>query len=291
MAIVKDCYLAAVNNKEIQLDASQMTVVNQLDNLYQQLVHFYPNGFNPIASARAFLLRHIYKRQGLYIYGGVGRGKTYIVDLFFKELPIKQKMRIHFHHFMAEVHAQLALLDGHSNPLRLVAKHFAKQAVIICFDEFFVSDIADAMLLGKLLQQQLMQLAHNDIIRATTITVLGRLVSVVAYAKGVIWFEFKDLCASPRSAADYIEIANSFNTLILTNIPIFTENDEDSARRFIALIDELYECRVKLLVSAAANIEKLYTGNLLQFEFQRVISRVTEMGGKRYLAQAHLISK
>ena len=301
--------------------------------------------------------------RGLYLWGAVGRGKTFLVDLFFQSLPFEQKLRLHFHRFMGRVHAELAKLDGRSDPLREVAAHFAGQARVFCLDEFFVTDIGDAMILGVLLQhlfargvllvttsniepQQLyrdgLQRAkflpaialiqqHCEVVellstqdyrlRALTragvyftplsaaaerglatcferiapgelrpesdILINERRIAVKRRADGVIWFDFDALCEGPRAVADYIELARSFNTVLISGVPQFTPQMDDAARRFVELVDEFYDRGVNLVLSAATPATELYDGERLRAQFARTESRLIEMQSREYLAGAH----
>ncbi len=300
---------------------------------------------------------------GAYLWGGVGRGKTFIMDLFFENLPFDDKLRYHFHRLMYHVHSDLNKLKNHKDPIEVVATNLANKARVICFDEFFVADIADAMLLGKLLnalfrrgvtlvatsnippddlyhdglqRQQFLPAIelikqHTEVINVTgdtdyrlrvleqaeiyhspldeianrnlhdyftqiapevgtsgqRIEILGRNILTCKRADGIAWFAFADLCDGPRSQDDYIEIARSFQTVILSGVPFLDELKENQARRLIALVDEFYDRRVKLIISAAAPIDDIYSGSRLQQEFERTRSRLREMQTMTYLAAAH----
>ena len=300
---------------------------------------------------------------GVYLWGGVGRGKTFLMDLFHDALPVDQKMRRHFHRFMYDVHEQLKGLRGVSDPLASVAHKIAQRANVLCFDELFVSDIADAMILGTLfeelfannvalvatsnapptelyaggLQRQrflpaIEQLeTHTEVIpvdgpidyrllvleRANLyqhplgpeadahlleyfqaiapdegrigepIGVLGRVIPTQRRADGVVWFDFAQICDGPRSPTDYVELARCYQTVLVSNVPLLDETLENPARRFIALIDELYDRRVKIALSAAVPLDRLYCGQRLRFEFRRTTSRLQEMQAHSYLASPH----
>ncbi|MEX1196646.1 MAG: cell division protein ZapE [Pseudohongiellaceae bacterium] len=302
---------------------------------------------------------------GLYLYGGVGRGKTYLMDTFHESLPLEQKLRTHFHRFMQGVHHDLTRLGGRSDPLEAVADSLAARARVICFDEFFVSDIGDAMILGGLLEalfrrrvvlvatsnvqpdrlyenglqrerflpaitalQRHTRVLHLDSdtdyrlrelkqaglyhwpadqkaeealasrferlapIHAQrpeggSVEVLGRRIPVRRLADDVAWFDFEALCGGPRSANDYIELAREFHTVLLSGVPCMDERNDDRARRFVNLVDELYDRRVKLIVSAACPMQELYRGRELAFVFERTVSRLREMQSEDYLGSEH----
>jgi len=304
--------------------------------------------------------------RGLYLYGSVGRGKTFLVDLFFESLPFQAKLRRHFHRFMQEVHAELNRLKGHEDPLVAVAAHFAAEARVFCLDEFFVTDIGDAMILGNLLKHlfargvtlittsnivpkelykdglqrerflpaidllekncEIVPLpsAQDYRLRALTqagiyftplgdaaehaladcferivppesppgdaaIEINGRVIPVKRQNDGAIWFDFAAICEGPRAVADYIEIGQSFHTVLVSGVPQFADfsASEDAARRFVNLVDEFYDRGVNLVLSAAVPIPELYRGRRLKFEFTRTESRLIEMQSREYLATGH----
>ncbi|MDX1554981.1 MAG: cell division protein ZapE [Xanthomonadales bacterium] len=301
--------------------------------------------------------------QGIYLWGSVGRGKTWLMDLFYESLPIEAKRRVHFHRFMQRVHGELAELGAMADPLPLIARRWSHGTRLLCLDEFFVSDIADAMLLSGLLEalfergvtlvttsnippddlyrsglQRAKFLpaierlkAHCEVVQiggdadyrlrilersetyhqplddqaeavlavnyeqiacgselGSGLEVNGRMLHAKKRSDGVAWFDFSELCEGPRGAADYIELARAFNTVLISAVPVMTEKDWDAARRFITLVDEFYDRNVKLLMTAEAPIDALYTGDRLAFEFQRTRSRLTEMQSHDYLARPHL---
>lgn len=301
--------------------------------------------------------------RGLYLWGGVGRGKTFLMDLFFDGLPGQRKLRLHFHRFMGRVHAELRTLKDVEDPLAVVADHFAERARVLCFDEFFVNDIGDAMLLGRLLEHlfargvvlvatsnvrpdllyreglqrarflpaiaaitrhcQVLELASPQDYRLralsqapvyhaplgaaaeaaleqaferlasaspdprTSLAVNDREIPVRRRAGDLIWFDFAALCLGPRAAADYIEIAQSFPTVLLSGVPQFDGSDDNAGRRFVHLVDEFYDRGVKLIVSAAAPPTELYQGDRLRLEFDRTASRLIEMQSQAYLQREH----
>jgi cell division protein ZapE len=315
------------------------------------------------------LLRRFWPRtsqdapRGVYLWGGVGRGKTWLMDLFYDTLAPTARRRSHFHQLMRGVHAGLATIRMHQEPLRLVARRMARRATLWCIDELHVIDIADAMLLGALFEELLgrgvslvitsntppaglyrdglqrarflpaiallenrLDVLHVDAgtdyrlrqlrqapiyLAADEAGTRGRLVALFEELAGahtesgrhllingrtlhatrragdIVWFSFATLCQGARSAADYAELAEEFHTVFLTEIPLLGEQQEDAVRRFIALIDALYDQGVKLIASAAAAPARLYQGARLGFEFRRTVSRLIEMQSEEYLARAH----
>ncbi len=290
--------------------------------------------------------------SGAYLWGDVGRGKSYLLDLFFDCLPGERKRRLHFHQFMLAVHAKRRRLGDIADPLPRIAHDWAAQAQVLCFDEFQVHDIADAMLLGGLLRALLargvylvvtsnrrpddlylhgLQRArflptiallkeHLDIIelngpvdyrrralhdvrryltplgpaaeagmaaafshlvpeheKTASLHVNDRSIEVRRLGSDVVWFDFAALCRTPRSAMDYLEIAERFHTVLLSGVPQLGADEYDVAHRFTNLVDVLYDRGVNLVVSAAAPPGELYRGDRMAFEFQRTVSRLIEM--------------
>jgi cell division protein ZapE len=354
---IREAYEESLLRHGHEQDAAQMQIVALLDDLQQRLQATPPRRG----------LRGLYSRpaeKGLYIWGGVGRGKTFLMDLFFETLDVAEKKRIHFHRMMRDVHERLQALSEVEDPLDRVAEAIAKDTQVLCFDEFFVSDIGDAMILGRLLdglfargvtlvttsnaapddlykdglqRQQFLpaienlkkhtQVVHMDgdvdyrlrlleqagtyltpddesaqsrlqhffaesasshISADAMLDVNGRDIRARLCAKGIAWFDFADICDGPRSQNDYIELARWYPTVIVSGIPRLDQTLENQARRFIALVDEFYDRRVKLIVSAAAGIDSLYSGDRLTFEFDRTSSRLIEMQSTDYLAAPHL---
>jgi cell division protein ZapE len=301
--------------------------------------------------------------RGLYLWGGVGRGKTMLMDWFYDSLRFPRRERTHFYRLMRQVHAELRKASRRTQPLETVAQRLAQRVRVICLDEFFVADIADAMILAGLfeglsrrgvtlvatsntpphdlykdglqrerflptielirnhmdvlqldggidyrlrqleraptyldstragttaqLQQRFAALAGDPAEGPKMLSIEDRNIAAVAAGPGMAWFEFSELCAGPRSQNDYIELARSYHTIFISNIPQFTGADEDAARRFIAAIDEFYDRGVKIVVSAQAPPAELYRGERLVLEFQRAASRLVEMQTQRYLAAQH----
>jgi cell division protein ZapE len=299
--------------------------------------------------------------RGVYMWGGVGRGKSFLMDCFFQAVPLQRKTRLHFHEFMREVHRELQDLKGTANPLDELGRRIARRFRLICFDEFHVSDVTDAMILHRLLdalfanrvsivttsnfhpdglypnglhrdrilpaiellksrlevinvdagtdyrQHTLAQLemyhcplgAEADAAMAQAFDRLAeardespvlhiehRELRALRRAGGVVWFDFKALCGGPRSQNDYLELASRFHTLVLSNVPQMAPRMASEARRFTWLVDVLYDRRVKLVLSAAALAEQLYTEGPLAHEFPRTVSRLHEMQSAEFLALA-----
>jgi len=339
-------------------DAAQRLALRQLTRIHEALKH----------RAEPSWWQRLWSRtppapRGLYLWGGVGRGKTFVMDLFFDGLPTARKLRLHFHRFMGRVHAELGALKDQEDPLALVAAQFAERAQVLCFDEFFVSDIADAMLLGRLLEHlfargvvlvatsnvrpdllyrdglqrarflpaiaaiqqhcEVLELASTQDYRLralsqaevyhtplgaaaeqalaeafdrlataapdarASLSVNSREIPMLRRAGDLIWFHFDALCRGPRAAADYIEIAQSFPSVLLSGVPVFGAQDDNEARRFVHLIDEFYDRSVKLILSAAASPDALYRGPGLRAEFERTRSRLIEMQSQDYLGREH----
>ncbi len=344
-------------------DEAQVALVAELATLQQRLQACQqPRGLRALLGLGRKTQPEVVR--GAYIWGGVGRGKTFIMDLFFDTLAVEKKRRVHFHRMMHDVHARLQQLDGVEDPLDSIAADIARDTRVLCFDEFFVSDIGDAMILGRLLDGLFRRgvtlvttsnsppdelykdglqrsrflpaieliTAHTTVInmdggvdyrlrllqRAGTylhpdddaakdrlqrffddsasshvaidsqLEVNGRSIRARQSAKGIVWFDFADLCDGPRSQSDYIEIARWYPTVLLSGLPVFDADSEDQARRFIALVDEFYDRNVKLILSAASSIDELYRGSKLRFEFDRTSSRLIEMQSTDYLALPHL---
>jgi cell division protein ZapE len=357
-------YERRVASGEIEPDHAQRRAAEALDRLGMDLLDAR-RGTAPWRRRLRLLLGRAGARppRGVYLWGDVGRGKTYLMDLFYASLPFRDKARRHFHRFMADVHARLKALPDRSDPLERIAKQLARSNRIICLDELSVTDIADAMILGRLFSALFAQgvaLAatsnlrpaelyrdglqrnrfmpvialleeHTEIVHVDggedyrlrlleradvyqcppgpaadarletymesmapdaaraggSIRLLGRRIAYRRCSDGVIWFDFDALCDGPRSQDDYIELSRDYHTVLLSDVPRFDRSLENQARRFIALVDEFYDRRVKLILSAAAPVEDLYHGKTVAVEFQRTRSRLEEMRTREYLAAPH----
>jgi cell division protein ZapE len=286
------------------------------------------------------------------------------MDTFYDLLTTPRKIRVHFHRFMLRVHDELKLIGQQSDPLELVADKFKQEADIICFDEFFVSDITDAMILGTLfqalfarnvvlvatsnippenlyrnglqrarflpaialieqqcqvinvdsgvdyrlrtleqakiyhfpnhrsardnLERYYAQLTNSDDPMVLTIEINHRTINVEKSSGGVLFVTFEQLCKTARSQNDYIELSKLYHTILLADVPQMNSSMDDAARRFVALVDEFYERKVKLIISAAVALGDLYTSGQLEFEFRRCQSRLIEMQSNDYLKLPHL---
>lgn len=357
-------YRKDLEREDFSYDKAQEQAVEHLDHLYHELVLRYemrPKSWISRLSPKAS--KSSAPAKGLYFWGGVGRGKTYLVDTFYESLPFRRKMRVHFHRFMQRVHRDLRELQGEKNPLEIVGKRIADDALVLCFDEFFVSDITDAMILAELMGQlfsrgvtlvatsnivpellyenglqrdrflpaiDLIQ-KYTDVVnvdsgvdyrlraleqaeifhspldagaktcmvsafeslapepgeRDVMIEIEGRDIPALRVADDVLWCDFADLCDGPRSQNDYIEIARIYHAVLVSDVPVMSGASDDLARRFVNMVDEFYDRNVKLIMSAAADIDHLYTGSNLAFVFERTKSRLVEMQSHEYLARAH----
>jgi cell division protein ZapE len=355
-----EAYVRGVAAGDWQADGGQQATLPELDRIHTQLSAAEADSMLGRLAAR---FRDPVFVPGLYLWGGVGRGKTFLADLLFEQLAGVPKHRWHFHRFMGEVHSRLRALPDTADTLSVVARDMAADSRLLVLDEFFVGDIGDAMILGRLLDQLLargvtlvttsnippaelyrdglqrasflpcialiekhcqvhrLDSAHDYRLReltraATYLAPLGtnseqalaahferlaghsrrdsrplrlfdRPIAVKTQADGIAWFEFSELCEGPRAAADYIEIARDFHTVLISNVPRLGLESEDAARRFVHLIDEFYDRHVNLLLSAAADPLSLYQGRRLEREFERTSSRLIEMQSAEYLAREH----
>jgi cell division protein ZapE len=361
MSAISEGYRRRLGNGELERDDAQAELAKRLDELATELASY--------GRSSGLLPRMFGKSpsppKGLYIWGSVGRGKTMLMDLFFEETAFEPKRRTHFHAFMADVHDRIgrARAEVPGDPIPHVAREIAEQARLLCFDEMHVTDIADAMILGRLfealfaagtvvvttsnsppdglykngLNRQLflpfiaLIERHMDVVELSaqkdfrleklsgrqlyfcpadgaaraeldahwqrltgiakgkpqTLEVLGRHVKVPQAAMGVARFDFRDLCDVPLAANDYLALTRAFHTILIDDIPVLTPDRRDVARRFINLIDALYDARICLIASAEAEPAALYPAGHGADLFERTASRLTEMRSEAYLASRH----
>ncbi|KQT05747.1 MAG: cell division protein ZapE [Bradyrhizobium sp.] len=369
----REAYQAEIASGAIEPDAAQAEVAEAYAALDQRLATYKPQ-------RKQGLLARLFggndkdeAPRGLYIHGEVGRGKTMLMDLFFQHSSVEHKRRAHFHEFMAEAHERIydyrqsiargEIADG--DVIALTANAIFEESWLLCFDEFHVTDIADAMILGRLFAK-LFELGtvvvatsnvapddlykgglnrslflpfikqitdHMDVARLDArtdfrleklqgvpmwltpadsdadaaldrawkrmsggakcrprdISIKGRILHVPCSAHGVARFSFADLCEKPLGASDYLRLAHDYHTILVDHIPVMDLSQRNAAKRFITLIDALYDNAVKLMASADANPISLYLateGNEAN-EFKRTASRLIEMSSESYLALAH----
>tara|TARA_B100000676_G_scaffold221848_1_gene218964 strand:+ start:124 stop:1182 length:1059 start_codon:yes stop_codon:yes gene_type:complete len=348
-----ELYLNLIDDGQLSFDEEQAKLLEKFNHLNESLTKRSKSWFGQK------------KIKGLYIRGEVGRGKTQMMDIFFETLNIQEKKRVHFHRFMKILHDDLDKISAQKDPLKKVAKEISKKTKVLCFDEFYVEDIGDAMLLGRFinelfenkvtlittsnthpdnlyrdglhrsrflpaiksikenceiyelnsaqdyrlrtleqleifiigkgnqgikeLESNFTELTNGEFQDGQKIKILGREINTIKLAQGSLWVSFKEICEGPRSAKDYIEICSEFHTLFVSNVPIMKGSNDDSARRFIALVDECYERNVNLILSMETELEQIYSGERLLEPFKRTISRLEEMRSKEYLSRPHLI--
>lgn len=349
-------YEQSLAEKGYRADSAQMAAITRLQKYYDEWIQFKDKRSSRL---KKFLNRPEVPR-GVYMWGGVGRGKSFLMDSFYLTVPVQRKTRIHFHEFMRSVHLQLQQISKEADPLDKVATQIAEKYRLICFDEFHVSDIADAMILYRLLQrlfdlgvsfvmtsnyepsklypdglhrdrilpaikliQDRMDVMNVDTgvdyrrrtleqvklfytpltsetnaelrktfdslapnrLNDSMVHIENREIPTVAVGNKVVWFDFATLCGGPRSQNDYLEIANRFHTVILSDIPKMEPKHASEARRFTWLIDVFYDHKVKLIMSAATEPENLYVEGVQASEFHRTVSRIVEMQSKEYMEQ------
>ena len=369
-------YRAMVAAGTLAADPAQVRIAARLDTLFHALDGYDPPLPAPETAAPGLLSRLLRRPRrapaaprGLYLVGEVGRGKSMLMDLFFASAPVARKQRIHFHQFMQDAHARIfAWKQAHpetEDPIPPLADAIATEAALLCFDEFQVNDIADAMILGRLFQalfargvvvvatsnippqslfagqpgrdaflpfialiEERLELVvmddgqdyrrhrlHGTAMwhipadaradaaldaafammsggaepRALDLTVMGRRFRVPLAAGGVARFDFAALCGQPLGAGDYLALARRFHTLVLDAIPRLSPDNFDEARRFIVLVDALYDHRVKLVASAAAMPDALYRRGDGAKMFERTASRLEEMQSADWLTLPHLV--
>lgn len=346
-----EIYNARIAKGELREDVDQLQTLQALQNLAEAI-----EGYKPKSK---WLMSGLFgvqapRPKGLYIYGGVGRGKSMLMDLFFDASPIKRKRRVHFHAFMQEVHEQLHKVrqSGVDDAIRPVAEKIISEASLLCFDEMQITDITDAMIVGRLFQflfdsgvivvttsnrhpdelyksglnrnlflpfielikerlvihnldsstdhrqnrlsgQQRYFHPLNDETRSSIDTLWASLADgkdepitlhqkkrqiVLPYHhNGVARASFADLCEKPLGPSDYLLIASSFRLLMITDVPVLGRGNNNEAKRFVTLIDALYEAKIRVIISADAEPEDLYPSGSGSFEFERTASRLREI--------------
>lgn len=356
----KEYYQQDLQKKGFVHDPQQALAVEYTQTLYDKV---FSNPAPKMSWLEKLIAPAAAPIKGLYFSGGTGRGKTYLVDCFYKCIPIKEKHRVHYHRFMLEIHEELKRLPQSPNPLAIIGRSLAKQYRFLCLDEFHVHDIADAMIMAglldamfksglilvatsniaiadlyknglqrdrflpaiKLLQEnvdefdllegtdfryqqltsadtyhvcsagsgkqylesRIEQMAHVPLKHQRSIMINHRPIDYLALADDLIWFDFEVLCNTPRAASDYIELARQFHTMLIGHVTLMSEEQDDVAKRFIHLIDALYDHNVKVIISSDSLPADLYNGRRLAFAFQRTVSRLTEMSSCEYLSKEH----
>jgi cell division protein ZapE len=350
---------AAALRHGYQLDAAQLRASAELDRLYRELIR---------KNRKNGLVQRLFRREpsvrGIYLWGGVGRGKTFLMDVFFESIPLERKLRLHFHRFMQRIHHRLRDLQGETNPLRIVGTELAAKTTLICLDEFHVTDIGDAMIMRMLLESlfaegvvlvatanwhpdslyehglqrarflpaidlikrnmnivrfdagtdyRLVSLEKAGVFHPTVdarseeamlttfldvsgeqgecgkqIEIEGRDIASKRVSQSVAWFDFKEICDSPRGKSDYIELSKRYHTVLISDVPVFTAENDNARRRFTWLVDEFYDRRVKLVLSARSDLASLFAHAQGGPESERTRSRLIEMQARRYLGEAHL---
>ncbi|QPF85117.1 cell division protein ZapE [Bradyrhizobium genosp. L] len=367
-----DHYKSLVASGAIEADPAQALAAEAFGALDERLASYKPQRKQGLLG-RLFGGDKDDKPRGLYVHGEVGRGKTMLMDLFFQQSPVEHKRRAHFHEFMAEAHERIygyrqqiargEIADG--DVIALTAQAIFDEAWLLCFDEFHVTDIADAMILGRLFAK-LFELGtvvvatsnvapddlykgglnralflpfiaqiseHMDVLRldartdfrleklfgvkmwlvpddaaadaaldtawrkltgnapckARDIAIKGRVLHVPCSSHGVARFTFADICEKPLAASDYLRLARDYHTILVDHIPAMDYAERNAAKRFISLIDTLYDNAVKLMASAEADPVSLYRAEdgVEAMEFKRTSSRLIEMSSESYLALPH----
>jgi cell division protein ZapE len=341
------------------LDDAQIHVVGQLQRLHDELAESERIGSSLLS---VFMPKRAIR--GVYLWGGVGRGKSFLMDAFFDAAPAARKSRVHFHRFMQEIHHRLRDLQGEENPLTQIAEDIAQDNRLLCLDEFHVTDIGDAMLMRNLLAglfehglilvttsndapdelyrdglQRAQFLPAIELIkenleliqiepgvdyrlrllekggvfhfpadavaeksladtfeaivgapgeRNVALEIEGRTLNALRVGPGVAWFLFETLCEGPRGQADYIELARRYHTVLVSGVKRMGPPEADRRRRFTWLVDEFYDRRVKLILSAEAQLAGLLQSLPGEVEVERTASRLVEMQTHQYLSEPHL---
>ena len=371
---VMPLYRARIAAGEIESDPAQAAAAERLQDLWSKLRGYNPH---PATPPNGWVGKLLHRKQveeledhpnGVYLVGDVGRGKSMLMDLFFEAADVPRKKRIHFHEFMQDAHQRFHRIKRDnpniSDPIPPLADMIASEAALLCFDEFQVHDIVDAMILGRLFEALFERLVvvvatsntipdnlykgqpgrdaflpfiallkkHLDVLvlgaardyrrervhglktwyvpanrqadealdhvfsqlaegaepHASSLEIAGRKLAVPLAVNGCARFDFHALCGVPLGAGDYLALATHYPILLMDGIPALSPDNFDEARRFVTLIDALYEHRVKLYATAAAEPDALYRSGQGAQIFERTASRLEEMQSDEYLALKHL---
>lgn len=369
-----DAYHDLISNGSIRIDPAQQIAMERLQKLHLELDDYAQQmGSSGWRNRLKVFGKQKTQPKGVYLWGDVGRGKSMLMELFYSNCDVGARKHIHFHAFMQEVHRRMhsyrkaqeaGNVSGDKDPLKSLAKVIVDQAWLLCFDEFYVTDITDAMILGRLFEalinagvvivatsnrppkdlykdglQRELFLPFIDLIEQKmdvielnsptdyrleriramdtfvtpngpeadailekcfrelsigaepepmSLQVQGREILFPKTAEGVAYCNFSTLCDQPLGPADYLAIAARFHTVILADIPRMGPSRRDVAKRFLILVETLYEAKVNLICSAEAPAEKLYTEGDGAFEFERTVSRLMEMQSPDYIALPHI---
>ncbi len=341
------------HEKNIILDAQQQAVINELQKIGEALLLEQKKRKNMLC-----FLRPQQKIKGLYLWGNVGVGKTLLMDCFYSWLPLEQKRRMHFHAFMRFIHLSLKKQEGKKDPLKIIAQELASETIILCFDELFVVEIVDAVILAALfdalinagmtliftsnaapddlykrgllrerflpaialikanaiikhldtkidyrlrhlkeagvfflstdpatsqsMENIFKELAQHDPVSHQPLHMNDREIAATKHTHQVVWFDFNVLCHIPRSDKDYLAIAERFSTIFISNIPVIQAKEVDTIILFIRLIDILYDSHTRLVFSAAATADQLYSDGPYHALYARTCSRLIEMQSVGY---------
>jgi cell division protein ZapE len=356
---------------DFETDSEQLKVLAELQRLFEELEEYRQYRAGRLNRLVTNLGAGRKPPRGIYIWGGVGRGKSLMMDAFFKVSRHRRKRRVHFHEFMREIHTRMRGLSGQEDPLDIISTEIARELRLLAFDEFHVSDIADAMILARLLELLIdkgvvlvmtsnyrpddlypnglqrarflpaIEILKRDLdivplggavdhrrrlldslgvyytpideqadahlarffeamTKATyaedgAIEVGGRSIAFRRRSKGVIWFDFAELFEKPRSQVDYLEIASSYHTVLISGVKRMNASQSDVVRRFTWLVDVFYDQRVKLVLSAESQPEELVAdlagddaaARMVRREFARTASRLREMQSRDYFSRKH----